>query len=233
MKPQVQQAILTAIGEGRQIRVRAYGIISSTEATIAFITEEILKHYQREDLLPPAYTAVKELALNGAKANIKTVLFNELAIGMDSNADYDRGMEIFRKNLNEEWVLDYARKSKAIDLFVDIVFDHNYDRLIVEVVNNRPISQRENERIRAKFKKAMAYDDIAQFYMEGGDGSEGAGMGIVLVTMLLKAQGIDPHLFTIRSNYVDTTVSRVELPLHGEYKTTRDKFQNGYELIID
>lgn len=69
----------------------------------------------------------------------------------------------------------------------------------------------------------MRYDDIAQFYMEGGDSSEGAGMGIVLVTMMLKAQEIDPHLFTIRSDYREKTLARVEFPLSPDYQPNRQR----------
>lgn len=224
MKTEVQRDIDSAIQQGKQIRIHAYGIISATEKVLSYISEKLLDHYGRPDLLAPVYTSVKELALNGAKANIKHILFEELSIDMDNEAEYEKGMKIFKENLNEQWVFQYALKARESKHYVDIIFNHNPDRVVIEVLNNRPISGKENERIRSKFRKAMGYDDIAQFYMEGGDGSEGAGMGIVLVTMMLKAQGIDPHLFTIRSNQRDLTVAKVEIPLHESYSTSRERF---------
>lgn len=221
MEAEIKKHIELAISENKPIKIRAYAVLPATEEVLNFITEQILKKFQRTDLQGPVYTAVKELALNGAKANIKHVLFWELGLNMDDDKQYEEGMGVFKKNLNEAWVLEYAMKARDKNLYVDIVFDYDANRLIVEVINNRPISPKEDVRIRAKFAKSMQYDDIAQFFLEGGDTSEGAGMGIVLVTMLLKAQGIDPHLFTIRSNYKDTTIAKVEFPLNPNYVPER------------
>ncbi|MCS6984845.1 MAG: hypothetical protein NZM25_06960 [Leptospiraceae bacterium] len=217
MSQDIYRQLEKAIEQLRPIKIRAYAILPATEEALNFITSTILNKYNRPDLQGPVYTAVKELAINGAKANIKHILFWELGLNMDDDQEYEKGMAVFKENLSESWVLEYALKARDKKLYVDIVFDYNPDRLIVEVINNRPISPKEDVRIRAKFAKSMKYDDIAQFFLEGGDSSEGAGMGIVLVTMLLKAQGIDPHLFTIRSNYRDSTIAKVEFPLHDKY----------------
>ncbi|HNE20471.1 MAG TPA: hypothetical protein PKM44_08795, partial [Turneriella sp.] len=180
------------------------------------------------------YTSVKELSLNGAKANFKRILFEDEKLDSDNDEQYEHGMELFKKYLNENWVLEYGKKSRERKLYVDIFFDFNRDRLILEVMNNRPISPKEDKRIREKFHTAMRYDDIAQFYMEGGDSSEGAGMGIVLVTMMLKAQDIDPHLFTIRSDYREKTLARVEFPLSSDYQPNRQRFitESNAELVL-
>jgi hypothetical protein len=232
--PKLKAAIDAAIEKEHLVRIRAYAVISATEAGLSYIVESILKRYNREDMLGPVYTSVKELSLNGAKANFKRILFEDENINTEDDGDYERGMEMFKNQLNEHMVLEYGKKSKERKLYVDIFFDFNTDRLIVEVLNNRPISQKEDKRIREKFHTAMRYDDIAQFYMEGGDSSEGAGMGIVLVTMMLKAQQIDPHLFTIRSDYREKTLARVEFPLHGDYQPNRQRFitESNAELVL-
>jgi hypothetical protein len=224
IEPKLKAAIDSAIEKEHLVRIRAYAVISATEAGLSYIVESILKKYNREDMLGPVYTSVKELSLNGAKANFKRILFEDERIDSEDEVEYDRGMDLFKQNLNENWVLEYGKKSKERKLYVDIFFDFNTDRLIVEVLNNRPISPKEDQRIREKFHTAMRYDDIAQFYMEGGDSSEGAGMGIVLVTMMLKAQQIDPHLFTIRSDYREKTLARVEFPLSPDYQPSRQRF---------
>ncbi len=232
--PKLKAAIDAAVEKEHLVRIRAYAVISATEAGLSYIVETILKRYNREDMLGPVYTSVKELSLNGAKANFKRILFEDEKINTEDDNEYERGMELFKNQLNEHMVLEYGKKSKERKLYVDIFFDFNSDRLIVEVLNNRPISQKEDKRIREKFHTAMRYDDIAQFYMEGGDSSEGAGMGIVLVTMMLKAQQIDPHLFTIRSDYREKTLARVEFPLHGDYQPQRQRFitESNAELVL-
>ena len=60
---------------------------------------------------------------------------------MEDDESYDEGMLIFKKNLTEEWAYSYAEKCYQQALRVDIVFDYNTDRLIIEVINNRPISK--------------------------------------------------------------------------------------------
>jgi len=224
MHAALQAEIDRAIAADKPIKIRAYAILPVTEEGMNYIAENVLLKYNREDLLAPVYTAVKELAINGAKANIKKILFQEKRISMDDEEEYEQGMKMFRDQLSEDWIFDYAFRARKEDLYVDILYDFNPHRLIIEVVNNRAITEREDSRIRQKFQKAMQYDDIAQFYMDGGDESEGAGMGIVLVTMLLRAQGVDPHLFTIRSNYVDSTVAKIEFPISKHYRTSRERF---------
>jgi len=222
--PRLKSAIDHAIANEHLIRIRAYAVISATEAGLSYIVEQILTKYNRPDMVGPVYTSVKELSLNGAKANFKRILFEDENLDTENDEQYEYGMELFKKYLNENWVLEYGKKSRERKLYVDIFFDFNRDRLILEVMNNRPISPKEDKRIREKFHTAMRYDDIAQFYMEGGDSSEGAGMGIVLVTMMLKAQDIDPHLFTIRSDYREKTLARVEFPLSPDYQPQRQRF---------
>lgn len=232
--PKLKAAIDSAIEKEHLVRIRAYAVITATESGLSYIVDTILRKYGREDMIGPVYTSVKELSLNGAKANFKRILFEDENLNAENDEEYDKGMELFKHNLNENWVLEYGKKSKTRRLYVDIFFDFNRDRLIVEVLNNRPISQKEDQRIREKFHTAMRYDDIAQFYMEGGDSSEGAGMGIVLVTMMLKAQQIDPHLFTIRSDYREKTLARVEFPLSPDYQPNRQRFitESQAELVL-
>lgn len=222
--PKLKAAIDEAISKEHILRIRAYAVISATESGLSYIVETILRKYGRDDMIGPVYTSVKELSLNGAKANFKRILFEDEKLDSEDESDYEKGMHLFKENLSEEWVLEYGKKAKNRKLHVDIFFDFNPERLIVEVSNNRPISKKEDQRIREKFHTAMGYDDIAQFYIEGGDSSEGAGMGIVLVTMMLKAQQIDPHLFTIRSDYREKTLARVEFPLTQDHQPNRQRF---------
>lgn len=222
----VKRKLDEAVVADKPIRIRAYAIIPSTEEAMNYAIESALLKFNREDLAAPAYTVAKEMAINGAKANIKRILFAENNINIHNMDEYERGMEIFRKNMSEEWMHQYALKAREMNLYVDILLDFNPHRMIIEVINNCPISHKEHDRIREKFSKAIHYDDIAQFYLEGGDNEEGAGMGIVLITMLLKAQNIDPHLFTIHSDYGSKTIARVEFPISEEYMSRRKRYES-------
>ena len=224
LEESLSKQIHEAIDEGQPIKVRVYALLAKTEEELNLIVTRILRRFGRENLVGAVYTCVKELALNGAKANIKRILFLENQIDINSDVDYEKGMTLFRSRLNEKWILEYANKAKDQNYYVDVAFNFNDERLIIEVENNSALSEKEDKRIREKFNKGSQYDNIAEFYMDTQDTTEGAGMGITLILMLLKAEGIDPHLFTLRSDYKHRTVARIEFPFTKDYITGREKF---------
>lgn len=231
--PQIEDPInkiKQAIEQGKPVIIRLYALLGKTEEELNTVITGILLKYNRTDLLGTVYTAVKELAMNGAKANIKRILFQERGIDIDNEEEYEKGMKSFKQILTEEFINTYAQKASEKNLYVDVRFDYNQDRLIVEVTNNSPLSPKEDARIREKFKYSLKYESIADFYMEMADNTEGAGMGITLIMMLLKAEGIDPHMFTIRSDYKTKTVAKLEIPLSPDYKTSRERFEQGVSL---
>jgi len=214
-----------AIEMGEPIVIRLYAIIEATEKLLEYIVSKILNLYKRDDLIGAVYTSVKELAINGTKANLKRILFDEENIKIDNNLEYERGMALFRKKLNERFIKKYAAMGKKKGLKVEVIFKYSPKVFIIEIINNAAITAKEDKRIRNNFQKAIGYDDIAQFYMEAGDSTEGSGMGITLVTMLLKSSNLDPHGFTIYSDYAKKTCAKLEIPLSDEYQTSREKFK--------
>ena len=225
----VEEALKGQIGQAvekeQPIRVQLYALLSKSEEELNYIVTAILDKYQKEHYLGALYTAVKELALNGAKANIKRILFEEQGIDLDDDQDYQKGMALFRQKLSEQWIFEYANKAKDVNLYVEVIFNFNEDRIVVEVKNNCALSKKEDRRIREKFKSGSQFDNIAEFYLSTQDNTEGAGMGITLILMLLKAEGIDPHLFTIQSDYRNYTIAKLEFPLKEEHKTGRQRFE--------
>lgn len=216
--------ISEAVEVEQPIKFRLYALLQESEDDINFIATEILNKFRKPELLPPVYTAIKELALNGAKANIKRVLFKEMDVDESNPESYEQAMVTFKEKLTESFIKEYAIKAKEMGLFVDIKFDYNKHRLIIEVENNSALSEKEDKRIRGKFAKGSTYDNIAEFYMDTMDNSEGAGLGITLILMLIKAEGIDPHVFTIKSDFEEKTVAKLEFPLSSTYKTSRERF---------
>jgi len=135
---------------------------------------------------------------------------------------YVMGLTKFKSLLDSRDSYKYYAELRNADLWVMYTLFHNSEGLRIEVVNNTDIIELEETRIRMKLKKAMHYTDIALFYQSEPDHSEGAGMGIALLVILMQSVGLDPSLFRIGSKN-GMTVTRIEVPFHSAYKSVREK----------
>jgi len=215
------QRIDEAIQKNQAIKVRAYALLPDTEKDLNLIILRILNKFNKLDMLATVYTCIKELAVNGAKANIKRILFDEVKIDLENEQDYRQGLSIFREKLTDKFITEYAQKAKERGLYVDVKFDYNEERLVIEIINNSALTKREDERIREKFRDGLRYDNIGELYMEMQDNQEGAGMGIALIMMMLKSEGIDPHSFTIYSDYSNKTSAKITFPMSPNFRSSR------------
>jgi len=192
------------------------------EKEIEAILGDIFNRYKKEEYAGIIFTCIKELIINAAKANLKRILFEEYNMNIDDEEEYIAGMLRFREELSNSRILTYEAKMRSKNYWVKVSFESNAMGINIEVVNNAHITKIEERRIREKLKKAMSYNDIAQFYLEQGDEIEGAGMGIALVVMLLKGLGVDPSLFRLGNTKMKQTLIRVEIPLSPDYISKRE-----------
>ncbi len=219
---EIENDIEVAVASNRQINLISYALSEDMEKKLEAVIEKILSRFERLDLKSTIYTCIKELAINGTKANIKKIYFDELGIDEDNDEEYDKGIKLFKEHFSEEWLYEYGKKAKEEGYFVKIKFFYDEYGMRVEVTNNVQILPVDEKRLREKLAKAMQYDNIAEFYMENADATEGEGIGIALVVLLLKGEGIDPGLF--RVGIIDKlTTSRIEIPFSDNFNTIRDK----------
>ncbi len=183
--------------------------------------KEILKKVQHEDMLDVVYTATKELIINATKANIKRIIFAENNLDIDDPTDWELGTAIFRDKLLSPNFKEYFKKARILNFKVITRYIYTKHGLRIDVVNNTPISKFDEERLREKLREAMQYKSLADFYMDYSDNTEGSGLGLALVVILLKNQGIDPQYLRIGKDG-DTTVARLEIPFSDAYVPYRE-----------
>ncbi len=217
---ELDQNIRLIVNNSGELALQSSKINEKVEKYILHTLKLILEKYNRADLADMVYTITKELTINGVKANQKRIFFEDQSLDIKNDADYARGMSLFKKEFSNKMNEIYGIKARKRSIYVRIILSYNPDGLCIEVENNTPIAQEEERRMREKMKKSMAYSDIAEFYMENMDNAEGAGLGIALIMIMLKSAGIDPNLFRIVT-LPEKTVARVEIPFTDKFVSKR------------
>jgi len=204
--------ILSAINRNQEIVFVSYSVLDETEKNIQYALSKILERHNKSDLYTPVYSSLKELVANAIKANAKYILIEEGEI-----KDPDDIMEVVNKVrniLNEESLLLYGIKAKQYRLSTRIYLKPQTTRLIIDVINNLPVPQKELERMRERIERSSNYDSIADFYLENPDpAAEGMGLGLSMVVVLLKSVGIPYTNFTLYTDFKSKTVARIIIPL--------------------
>ncbi len=218
----INENIEIAVKNGKYLVLKTHRMTDTVEKHIQYALESILKKTEHERYIHSLYTILKELVINGCKANQKRIFFEEHNFNIYNDEDYKKGMEEYKKKFSEEMAIEYGKKAKQKGLYVMIDFEFDNDGLRIEVINNTTIAKQEEKIMREKLKKAMGYNDLAEFYMDqamSGE-SEGAGLGLALIIILLKGEGIDPSYFRIIIDR-DKTIARLEIPFTENFVSKR------------
>ncbi len=203
-----------AVIDGKKISMITHVLGDIGEAKLKYILSTILNRVERQDLMELLYTSAKELIVNSTKAAIKRIIFEDMKYDIRNLDDYEEGMKLFKTNLNERKFPSYKNKMKEHGYNVKISITYKNEKLDLEIRNNFPLIPVEANRIKEKFLHAKKYDNLFEFFMEHGDNTEGAGMGITMVEILLSQSGFDRRLFSIYSSEKkNETIARVEVPL--------------------
>lgn len=223
---ELESTIQEAVSSGRTISMKTYLLSDYGENVLKVIVRNILTKYNRMDLMEISYSSAKELVINATKANLKRALFKMLNLDITNPEHYDKGISQFKSHLSEEKLNEYKELFKKYELPVMATFYYSEDVLNIKVKNSFPLLPVEEERIRDKFDKATSFSSLIDFFMEYGDSTEGAGMGLTMVGILLDESKIDKHSFSLySSNKYKETIAKIEIPLHDSYIPKRKKFE--------
>lgn len=208
-----KKSIEERIQQGKRIVTYFPVMNKRVQEKVHFIVNELLKKYDRPDLQEVAYSALKEIIINGVKANLKHYLFKTQLAGENvSEEERKRVLAMLKNNLNEKELEKFYGIALKEKLRVRVRIDHDDSQIRFRVTNNTQMTEEENNRILEKFKQALSYNNIAEYYMNFADDMEGSGIGITMIVLMLKNVGLDPYLFTV-STERKITVAKVELPL--------------------
>lgn len=191
--------------------IKSYKLPPHTEAQIEEVLGVFLGELDREILKDSLAYCLRELAVNGKKANTKRVYFEEKGLSLENDEEYARGMETF-KNETLDNIAYWLDRQEEAGLYVKVSFHIQGRDLHITVGNNTLITRKEQIRIYDRIARSRAFRTMEEAMTSVLDDSEGAGLGIVILVLMLKKLGLDEEAFDIDVEGSET-VARLIVPM--------------------
>ncbi|HZK20617.1 MAG TPA: HDOD domain-containing protein, partial [Treponemataceae bacterium] len=112
--------------------------------------------------------------------------------------------------------------------YVKTIFHVKNDLIRIETRNNAALTRFEFKRIHDKIARAHQYKNINDAFSQVLDETEGAGLGIVIMILMLEKINVSDENFIVLSENGETIV-RILLPLN---KTTQDEIQTFSKELV-
>jgi putative nucleotidyltransferase with HDIG domain len=200
-----------AAHNGTPLTITTYTLPHDIEVYMEEVLKVFLHELGQDRLKDYLSYCLRELAVNAKKANTKRVYFDEKGLSLDNPNDYVAGMTDFKKdtldNLNH-----YLQLQKDKGYYIKIMYQAKGGSIMLEVRNNAEITKEEYVRIHDKLARSRAYASLEDALSQVLDDSEGAGLGLVILVMMLKKIGITEDCFDIYGESSET-IARITVPL--------------------
>jgi hypothetical protein len=213
-----QMTLEEAVTQNKKIKILAYSVSDNIESRMKEVLGLIFKKYDKLDMVPPVYTCLKELLVNAVKANFKTIYFEGYSSKNSSESiiDYEMALKLFKLELSRENAMYLEKLARKFDMKVEVLIHILNGNLHISVTNPVEMTDREKFNVQNKLACARQYNDIAEYFAESDAETEtldeGAGLGIILISMMLKNMGVSGNDFKIISEE-NKTVARLVIPL--------------------
>lgn len=219
-----KEKIQTALTKSIPITITTHKVSRETELRIEAILELILAEFGLLEVNDKISYCLKELVTNAKKANTKRVYFEMNGLDIKSEEQYKKGMITFKEDTLSN-IDHYLKLQEDAGLYVKVSFHAQGNALVLTVKNNAEISQKELSRVYDRMARARTYHSMEEAFSEILDDSEGAGLGIVIMVLMLKKIGLTEEAFEIT---VTAGVTSAALTLK-----MSDVRAEGIELLID
>ena len=212
MAKQVDEAkVLQAARSSIPLTVKSYTLPHETEVYLEEILGVFLKELGQERLKDPLAYCLRELAVNAKKANTKRVYFREKGLSLANEPEYEEGMRNFKQETLDN-INHFLEMQKEAGLYIKVIFHTKAGRLNLYVTNNTEITKREQFRVFDRIARSRAFDSLEEALTTVIDDSEGAGLGIVILVLMLKKIGLDEDAFDIDTRSGET-IARIAIPM--------------------
>ena len=203
--------IRRAVNNNVPLTIKTYTMPHETEAYIEEILGIFLAETGFERIVTPISYCVKELAVNAKKANTKRVYFDDRKLDINDPSDYEEGMKGFKEDTLGN-IGYYLEKQKGAGLYVKLILRSRSRILMISVHNNVEITRKEQMRVFDRIARSRAFESMEEAFSAVLDNSEGAGLGIVILILMLKKMGLDEEAFELDFRNGET-IAQISIPL--------------------
>jgi putative nucleotidyltransferase with HDIG domain len=200
-----------AVQSGIPLTVTTFTLPHEIEMYIEQVIAVFLKQVDQEKLKDYIVYCVQELAVNAKKANTKRVYFIERGLDLANPEDYKEGMSSFKENTLSN-IAHYLQLQKEKGLYIKLILQIKNNIINIEVRNNVAVTRTELIRIHDKLARSRQYSNLEDALSQVLDDSEGAGLGLVILVLMLKKMGLDEDCFDIMGTDKET-IAKIIIPL--------------------
>jgi putative nucleotidyltransferase with HDIG domain len=212
-----EEKIKKSMRSGLPLTITTYTLPHEMEVHINKVLSVFLKYAGHENLKDYIEYCIQELSVNAKKANTKRVYFTEKGLDISDPAQYKNGMINFKKETLDN-MAHYLQLQKNNGLYIKIHMLYLKDAIQIEVRNNVIISKIELLRIHDKLVRSRKFNSLEDAFSQVLDDSEGAGLGLVVLILMLKKMGLNEHCFDITGTDTET-IARLIVPLEATILT--------------
>jgi putative nucleotidyltransferase with HDIG domain len=194
------------------LTITTYTLPHEIELYMEEVLDVFLTEIGQKKLKDYLIYCLRELAVNAKKANTKRVYFEELELDINDADEYERGMQSF-KQVTLDNIEHYLSLQKEQGLYIKLLFQAKGQSILLEVRNNVEINKKEYIRIHDKLARARTYGSLEEVMGQVVDSTEGAGLGLVILILMLKKIGLSEDCFDIFAEKGET-VARITIPVN-------------------
>ncbi|WP_028972901.1 HDOD domain-containing protein [Spirochaeta cellobiosiphila] len=204
--------ILKAARSNIPITIKTYTLPRETEMQLEEVLRFFLAEVGQDHLIDHLSYCLRELTVNAKKANTKRVYFEEKGFNIEDPASYEKGIKGFKDETLSN-ISYWLEKQKKAGYYIKVQFHHQTDALRIAIKNNVAINRKEENRIKERIAKSRSYDSMEDAFTEILDDSEGAGLGIVIMILMLKKMGLNEDAFAIAAINGET-IATLHIPFN-------------------
>ncbi len=226
-----EEKIKMAIQNGIPLTITTYTLPREMEQYITDVLKCFLTQLNQKQMFESLSYCIKELANNSKKANTKRIYFMEKGLNINDRGDYGIGMRTFKQDTlsNIDYYLEQQRKK---GLYIKVSFQTRNNKIKIDVRNKAELTVFEYKRIHDKITSTQMYQSVTEGMSQLLDDSEGAGLGLVIMILILKKIGLTEENFQVTSENGET-MTRLILPFNAKLKSDINSLSKAFVGLIN